>query len=121
LLRRRFVTETFCYGDVLIRRRFVTGDVSLQETFRYGDVLLRRRFVEETFCMCAYISVILHYTVPNEACVQGSATHCTAPVQSTTSNASLSGWAFPAPARADNAAIRPARGSTTGNGTGIFG
>jgi hypothetical protein len=28
--------ETFCYGDVLLRRRFVW-----------------RRFVEETFCMCA--------------------------------------------------------------------
>jgi hypothetical protein len=33
LLQRRFVKETFCRGDVLIRRRFV-----------------RRRFVEETFC-----------------------------------------------------------------------
>jgi hypothetical protein len=39
LLRRRFVTETFCSGDVLLqetfcyRRRFVTGDVLLQETF----------------------------------------------------------------------------------------
>jgi hypothetical protein len=52
LPRRRFVTETFCFGDVL-----------LQETFCYGDVLLRRRFVwrrfveetfcAETFCMCA--------------------------------------------------------------------
>jgi hypothetical protein len=31
--RRRFVKETFCRGDVLLRRRFV-----------------RRRFVEETFC-----------------------------------------------------------------------
>jgi hypothetical protein len=52
LPRRRFVKETFCFGDVL-----------LQETFCYGDVLLRRRFVwrrfveetfcAETFCMCA--------------------------------------------------------------------
>jgi hypothetical protein len=33
-------TETFCYGDVLFWRRFVTG-----------DVLLRRHFVTETFCM----------------------------------------------------------------------
>jgi hypothetical protein len=40
LPRRRFVTETFWSGDVL-----------LQETFCYGDVLLRRRFVTETFCM----------------------------------------------------------------------
>ncbi len=30
---RRFVKETFCRGDFLLRRRFV-----------------RRRFVEETFC-----------------------------------------------------------------------
>jgi hypothetical protein len=37
--------ETFCYGDVLLRRRFVT------ETFCYGEVLLRRRSVMETFCM----------------------------------------------------------------------
>jgi hypothetical protein len=52
LIRRRFVTYMFCSGYVL-----------LQETFYYGDVLLRRRFVwrrfvEETFCaetlcMCA--------------------------------------------------------------------
>jgi hypothetical protein len=33
-------TETFCFRDVLFRRRYVTG-----------DVLLRRRFVKETFCM----------------------------------------------------------------------
>jgi hypothetical protein len=55
LLRRRFVSETFCY-----RRRSVT------ETFCYGDVLLRRRFVwrrfvEETFCaetFCMWFSQI---------------------------------------------------------------
>jgi hypothetical protein len=35
----------FCYGDVLLRRRFVTGDILLQEIFCYGDVLC------ETFCM----------------------------------------------------------------------
>jgi hypothetical protein len=45
LIRRRFVTERFCY-----RRRFVTGDVLLQETFCYGDVMLRRRYVTETLC-----------------------------------------------------------------------
>jgi hypothetical protein len=44
LLRRRFVTEMFCFGDVV-----------LQETFCYGDILLRRclvwrRFVKEMFC-----------------------------------------------------------------------
>jgi hypothetical protein len=41
LLRRRFVTETFYYGDVLLRSRFIT------EKFCYGDVLfvcLRRVF-----------------------------------------------------------------------------
>jgi hypothetical protein len=53
-----FNTETFCYGDVLFRRRCA------QETLCYGDILLRRRFVwrrfveetfcKETFCMCAY-------------------------------------------------------------------
>jgi hypothetical protein len=52
--RRRFVMETFCY-----RRRFV------KETFCRGDVLLRRRFVrrrfveetfcKETFCMCVHL------------------------------------------------------------------
>jgi hypothetical protein len=39
--RRRFVKETFCSGDVLLRRRFV-----------------RRRFVEETLCkemFCTYV------------------------------------------------------------------
>jgi hypothetical protein len=36
-VRRRFVKETFCYGDVVCR------DVL------YGDVLSRRRFAEETF------------------------------------------------------------------------
>jgi hypothetical protein len=55
LIRRRFVKETFCSGDVM-----------LQETFCYVDVLLRRRYVwrrfveetfcVETFCMCAHKS-----------------------------------------------------------------
>jgi hypothetical protein len=36
----RSTQETFCYGDVLLRRRFVTEDVSL-----------RRRFVKETLCV----------------------------------------------------------------------
>jgi hypothetical protein len=43
--RRRFVEETFCYVDVLLRRRFV-----------------RRRFVEETFCketFCMCVNYIL--------------------------------------------------------------
>ncbi len=49
MLRRRFVT-----GDVLLRRRFV------METFCYGDVLLgdvlsRRRFVRRRF-VCASIN-----------------------------------------------------------------
>jgi hypothetical protein len=39
LPRRRFVTETFCFGDVL-----------LQETFCYGDVLCTETFCMETFC-----------------------------------------------------------------------
>ncbi len=57
MLRRRFVT-----GDVLLRRRFVTRRRFVEETFCYVDVLLRRRFVrrrfveetfcKETFCMC---------------------------------------------------------------------
>jgi hypothetical protein len=37
-IRRRYVAETFCSGDVV-----------LQETFCYGDVLLRRRFVRRRF------------------------------------------------------------------------
>jgi hypothetical protein len=49
-------TETFCYGDVLLRRRFVPETFSsyrrrfLTETFCYGDVLYGDVFVEETFC-----------------------------------------------------------------------
>jgi hypothetical protein len=38
--------ETFCFGGVLLRRRFVT------EAFCYGDVLSRRRFVRRRF-VCA--------------------------------------------------------------------
>ncbi len=51
-MHRPFVIyNIFCYGDVLLRRRFGTGDVLLQEMFCY-----RRRFVtedvllQETFC-----------------------------------------------------------------------
>jgi hypothetical protein len=35
---RRFVPETFCAGDVLLRRRFVT-ETFCMETFCRGDVL----------------------------------------------------------------------------------
>jgi hypothetical protein len=55
-------------GDVLLWRRFV------KETFRYGDALLRRRFVgrrfvEETFCkktfsMCADVRLWFRPLVP---------------------------------------------------------
>jgi hypothetical protein len=38
-----FNTETFCYGEVLFRRCYVTG-----------YVMLRRRSVTETFCMETY-------------------------------------------------------------------
>ncbi len=44
--RRRFVTETFCYRDVLLWRRFV-----------------RRRFVKETFCMCVLPSLVMDLRV----------------------------------------------------------
>jgi hypothetical protein len=48
LLRGRsadvLLQATFCYGDVMLRRRYVT------ETLCYGDVMLRRRFVEEALC-----------------------------------------------------------------------
>jgi hypothetical protein len=55
LIRRRFVTETFCSRDVV-----------LQETLCYGDVLLRRcfvwrRFVEETFCKETFCMCATHY------------------------------------------------------------
>ncbi len=52
MLRRRFVT-----GDVLLRRRFVTetfctGDVLL------GDVLSRRRFVRRPFVCASYMYTV---------------------------------------------------------------
>jgi hypothetical protein len=47
--RRHFVTETFCYGDVLLQRHFVTGDVSLRRRCVYRR-FVGRRFVK-TFCM----------------------------------------------------------------------
>jgi hypothetical protein len=37
MLRRRSITETFCYGDVLFRRRSVTEKFCM-ETFCRGDV-----------------------------------------------------------------------------------
>jgi hypothetical protein len=55
LVRRRFVAESFCSQDVL-----------LQETFCYGDFMLRRRFVwrrfvQETFCMCAFCILLVPF------------------------------------------------------------
>jgi hypothetical protein len=46
LLRRRFVTRDISLGDVLLRRRCV---------YRR---FVWRRFVEETFCMCAVLFVL---------------------------------------------------------------
>jgi hypothetical protein len=37
-VRRRFVPETFRYGDVIFRRRYVT-ETFCRETFCIGDVL----------------------------------------------------------------------------------
>jgi hypothetical protein len=45
LILRRFVTETFCSGDVVLQERLCYGDVLLRRRFVW------RRFVEETFCM----------------------------------------------------------------------
>jgi hypothetical protein len=50
--------ETFCYGDVLFRRLFVTGDVLLRRRFvirrRYvWSCFVEKAFCAETFCMCA--------------------------------------------------------------------
>jgi hypothetical protein len=42
--RRRFVTETFCYGDVLL-----------------GDVLSRRRFVRRRFVCASFDMFVLCY------------------------------------------------------------
>jgi hypothetical protein len=44
-------TETFCYGDVLLRRRFVP-----ETSLLTGDVFLQRRSVTETFCMETFLS-----------------------------------------------------------------
>jgi hypothetical protein len=41
-----------CQGDVLLRRRFITGDVSLRRRCVY------RRLVEETFCNNRYLTII---------------------------------------------------------------
>jgi hypothetical protein len=46
LKRRRFVKETFCYGDVVLQETLCYEDVL------YGDVLSRRRFVRRRF-VCA--------------------------------------------------------------------
>jgi hypothetical protein len=53
LLRRHFVVETFCWGDILLRRRLL-GIYFVVETFCCGDILLQRRFVTETYC-CKYV------------------------------------------------------------------
>jgi hypothetical protein len=66
-------TEMFCYGDVLFRRRFVTETLCYGDVL-HGDVLSRRRFVEETFCaetfcMCAADSILNMYLIyPCEYC-----------------------------------------------------
>jgi hypothetical protein len=49
LPRRNFVTETFCFGDVLLQETFCYGDVL------YGDVLSRRRFVRRRLVCAPYI------------------------------------------------------------------
>ncbi len=61
VIQNFLLQETFCYGDICYRRRFV------KEMFCRGDVLLRRRFVrrrfvqetfcKETFCMCVRLPV----------------------------------------------------------------
>jgi hypothetical protein len=74
LLRRRFVT-----GDVSLRRRFVKEALCVDVL--YGDVLSRRRFVEKTFGMCAINNKInkqsiksvprksfLHFIINNLSC-----------------------------------------------------
>jgi hypothetical protein len=55
--------ETFCYGDVLLRRRFVWRRF-VEETF------CAETFCAETFCMCAILSdntsfdnIIRHVTI----------------------------------------------------------
>jgi hypothetical protein len=49
-----YYSDIFYYGDVLLHRRNVTGNVMLRrryvtETLCYGDVLSRRRFVQRHF------------------------------------------------------------------------
>jgi hypothetical protein len=48
-LQRRFVTETFCYGDVLLQKMFCYGDILLWRCFEWRDVLSRRHFVQRRF------------------------------------------------------------------------
>jgi hypothetical protein len=51
LVRRRFVAEKFCSGDVLLQETLCYGDVMLQRRFVW------RRFVEETFCVETFCTV----------------------------------------------------------------
>jgi hypothetical protein len=52
-----FNRETFCYGDVLIKRRCVTGDVQLRRLFG------AEMFCMETFCrgdvLCGEVLYVL--------------------------------------------------------------
>jgi hypothetical protein len=47
-----FYKETFCYGDVLFRRRYVTETFCCGDLL-YGDIFFKETFRVETFYMFA--------------------------------------------------------------------
>jgi hypothetical protein len=66
--RRRFVEETFCLETFCYKETFCRGDVLLRRRF------VRRRFVEETFCketfcMCVDCSLSVFCIVPIDSLI----------------------------------------------------